>query len=65
MWGIFHGILSIPQNIVMDLNDVMARNGGIDAFLDTNDVYPFSYVGDKIYGHYVFEAITYFCIGGF
>jgi hypothetical protein len=49
----------------MDLNDVMARNGGIDAFFNTNDVYPFSYVGDKIYGHYVFEGITYFCIGGF
>ena len=23
MWGIFHGILSVPHNIVMDLNNVM------------------------------------------
>ena len=23
MWGISHGILLVPQNIVMDLNDVM------------------------------------------
>lgn len=53
MWGILPGILSIPQSIVMDLNDVMARNGGIDAFIDTNDMYSFSHVGSKICGHYV------------
>ena len=26
MWGIFYKILSVPQNIVMDLNNVMDLN---------------------------------------
>ena len=58
MWKIFHIILSIPQNIVMDLNNVMSQTYSLE-FVEEGVVYYYSTTIFVFYLTPIFDSIEF------